>query len=62
MITLEQFQKAIDLAEEGISYTFSYFREKWRMDENLAELKAIAEVETAILNALAEHNAEEGIK
>ncbi|OGZ02795.1 MAG: hypothetical protein A2390_02215 [Candidatus Liptonbacteria bacterium RIFOXYB1_FULL_36_10] len=28
-----------ELAEEGISYTRPYFREKWGLDERLAELK-----------------------
>ena len=30
---------AIELAEEGISYTSPYFVEKWGMADNLAELK-----------------------
>ena len=30
---------AIELAEEGISYTSPYFVEKWGMADNLVELK-----------------------
>jgi hypothetical protein len=43
---IEQWKAALDdaieLAEEGISYTGSYFTKKWRMQERLDELKSIA--------------------
>ena len=35
----EKLNDAIELAEEGISYTSPYFVEKWGMADNLAELK-----------------------
>ena len=31
---------AVDLAEEGLSYTPPYFREKWSMDDTLKFLQA----------------------
>jgi len=34
----------IGLAEEGIGYTDPYFREKWRMDERLVEIKRKLEI------------------
>jgi len=32
---------AVELAEEAIGYTDSYFREKWNMDRRLSDLKKV---------------------
>ena len=42
--TLTLIELLIELAEEGIGYTDPYFREKWRMDEKLAEIKRNLEI------------------
>lgn len=41
--------KAIGLAAEAIPYASTYFRNKWRLDERLAELKKAKDGDDALL-------------
>jgi len=43
VVMLAQFLNSLELAEEAISYVSPYFREKWMMDDRLAELRKAAE-------------------